>query len=263
MLVVTDTISEKMLRFESVVILLAFPWCNYGFTPSPNGVAKRADIWKLAGMIKGEGEKKEEFDRGQGGVRLAQESAIKITGIVKQKAGSADAQPMDLMRYNNLKEVEESHVNDVLKKMGASIICKGAGKELYADPGKGATGEIRLAPSEAIKDALKEAGSAVQAQKLVFNFLGGDDLMMKEICDATNDLVLQLDGATKAEIAFNSVCHMSVPLGTCSVTVVAMGEANGDELEGGDKSVANGEVYYRDGNWFTLEESEMNTSLSS
>jgi hypothetical protein len=46
------------------------------------------------------------------------------------------------------------------------------------------------------------------------------------------------------------------------VTVVAMGEEN-DELKGADKSIANGEVYYRDGNWFTVEESEMNTSISS
>jgi hypothetical protein len=253
-----------MLRLETIVILLAAPWCNYAFTPMPNGVAKRADIWKLGGgVIRGEGENKEEFDRGQGGVRLAQESVIKITGTVKHTPGSADAEPMDLMRYNNLKKVEESHVNDVLKKIGASIICKGAGKELYKDPGQDTIKEVRLSPSEAIKDALKEAGSAMQAQKLVFNFLGGDDLMMKEICDATNDLVLQLDVATKAKIAFNSICHMSVPSGSCSVTVVAMGEENGDELEGADKSVANGEVYYRDGNWFTVEESEMITSLSS
>jgi hypothetical protein len=251
-----------MLRSEIIVILLAVPWCSYAFTPSPNGVAKRADIWKLGEMIKGEGEDKEEFDRGQGGVRLAQDSVIKITGTVKHASGSSDAQPMDLMRYNDMKKVEESHVNDVLKKIGASIICKGAGKELYKDPGQGTVMDVRLAPSEAIKDALKVAGSALQAQKLVFNFLGGDDLMMKEICDATNDLVIQLDVATKAKITFNSICHASVPSGSCSVTVVAMGEEN-DELKGADKSIANGEVYYRDGNWFTVEESEMNTSISS
>jgi hypothetical protein len=250
-----------MLRLESIVILLAFPWCNYAFTPLSNGVAQRADIWKLGAMIKGEGEKKEEFDRGQGGVRLAQESVIKITGSVKHAPGSSDAQPMDLMRYNNMKKVEESYVNDVLKKVGASILCKGSGNEMYKDPGQDTVKDIRLSPSEAIKDALKEAGSAMQAQKLVFNFLGGDDLMMMEVCDATNHLVLQLDVATKAKIAFNSLCHTSVPSGTCSVTVVAMGEENGDELKDAEKSVANGEVYYCDGNWFTVEESEMNTSM--
>ena len=253
-----------MFQFVSLllVLLLSCLACISAFTPKVGGAAARERFFELQPVIRGVELDEKPFDLGLGGVRLAQESAIKICGAVKHKPGSSDAQPSDLIRYKDIKKIDEHAVIDVLKKVDASILCKGMGKEFYKPPGETTKKEVWLGPDEAIKDALNEAGSAMQSQKLIFNFLGGDDLMMMEVLNATNHLVLQLDVPTKAHIAFNSVCHSSIPLGTCTVAVVAFRdeEVETSGFSGLEKSIANGEVYFHNGNWLTVDESDINTA---
>jgi hypothetical protein len=162
-----------------------------------------------------------------------------------------------------MKEVEQGKVNDVMKKVGSKIICSGQGKELYKNPGETLETVILMSPVEAIKDAFSTAASAMDSENLVFNFLGGDDLMMGEVLDATNEMVVMLDIATKAKISFNSLCHSSIPSGTCAVTVVSVGneQEEGAEFSGVEKSVAAGEIYVRDGGYWTVEEADINTAV--
>merc|ERR1711935_1081585 len=103
---------------------------------------------------------------------------------------------------------------------------------------------------------------AIESESLVFNFLGGDDLMMGEVLDAAKEMVLMMDVAAKAKISFNSLCHGSIPSGTCAVIVVSRGDGDYEGSGGVEKSIASGEVYLRDGSWMTVQESEINTALA-
>uniref|UniRef100_A0A7S4EQX2 Uncharacterized protein n=1 Tax=Pseudo-nitzschia australis TaxID=44445 RepID=A0A7S4EQX2_9STRA len=201
-----------------------------------------------------------EGDVSAGGVGLARDSAIKIVGDIKHKPGKADSFPKDLLRYNNLLPVDEATVQSALKSAGSTILCTGQGVELYKAPGQTTNKEVYQGPKEAVKDAITTAASAMESETLVFNFLGGDDLMLGEVMDACGELVLALDIATKANISFNSVSHKSIPSGTCTVTATTVGGSAGDSLSGAEKAIAQGEVYSRDGTWYTLEESDLNTA---
>jgi hypothetical protein len=234
------------------------------FMPRLHGQTNRVTKWELNELIMGEDIDAEVFDLGRGGVSLAEESAIKIKGGVKHKPGQADATPMELLRYNKLTPVGEAKVKEVLEKTGSTIICTGQGVELYKDPGDTLERIVRMAPVEAIKDAFVGAGPAIESKELVFNFLGDDDLMMGEVISATNELVVMLDINTKAKISFNSLCYKDVPEGTCAVTVVCVGgdQEEGSSFSGAEKSIAAGEVYMRDGEWWTVEEADLNTALA-
>jgi hypothetical protein len=203
------------------------------------------------------------FDQGAGGVRLAAESALKIVGQIQHKPGQADAKPQDLFRYTQLQQVSTQTVQTVLQQCGHSVLCTGQGVELYKDPGETTIKEVKYAPMEAMKDSLQSAGSAMSSTSLVFNFLGGDDLVLGQVLDAAQALTLDLDIPTKCRIAFHSCSHASVPAGTCAVTVVSVNESNDTVADSSDveKAIASGEVYLRDGAWYTLAESDMNTAV--
>lgn len=224
----------------------------------------RHSITELHELIPGTQAEDPVFDEGKGGVRLAQESAIKVAGYVDHKPGKAESRPMELLRYNSLSVVEQGKVKEILKKAGSMVLCLGQGVELYKDPKETTEVIVKYGPSEAVKDALTNAASAMESDNLVFNFLGGDDLMMGEVLEAASDLVLMLDVPTKAKIAFNSLCHKTLPLGTCTVTVVSVGGSGDgtDSPAGLEKSIASGEVYVRDGVWYTVQESDINTALA-
>lgn len=252
----------KLRTLSKKGLLLLCLFCvivpNTAFTPA----VQRSNIWPLRGIVEGDDADAEPFDVGSGGVRLAQESAIKITGEVKHKPGQADARPMELLRYNSLQRVNESTVESLMEKTGSKVICTGKGVELYKDPGDSLEAVVKLAPLEAMKDAVSGAASAIECDSLVFNFLGGDDLMMGEVLDAANEMVVMMDIATKAKISFNSLCHDSIPAGTCTVTVVSLGSGEYEGSDGVEKAIASGEVYLRDGAWWTVQESEINTAVA-
>jgi hypothetical protein len=208
-------------------------------------------------------------EEGAGGVALAKESAIKIIGEIKHKPGQAESLPETLLRYNNLQTVDESTIQDVLKKVGgggsSTIICKGQGVELYKNPGETTISEVNYGPTEAIKDAFTNAASCMESTNLIFNFLGGDDLMLGEVMEAASELVVMLDIPTNAKISFNSLSYKTIPSGTCAVTVVSVPATTNDEsssFSGVEKAISLGEVYSRDGSWYTVEESDINTEIA-
>jgi hypothetical protein len=224
-----------------------------------------------------------QFDVGQGGVRLAQESAVKVSGTVQHKPGSAKPKVTDLIRYTQVREVPDfdaaSSSSSSSTKFGATVVCTGRGKELYQDPGSTAESVIVLAPADAARDSLAGAGSAMEAKKVVINFMGGDGLQVLEVLDAIRQLVLMLDVNTKSKIYFNSLSHSTCPAGTSTVTVMAFnsnddddddseeGEEDGEvktkkkTLFGIDKALAAGEVYFCGGKWYTVTDEDINPAL--
>lgn len=211
-------------------------------------------------VIKGEELGRAPFDEGQGGVRLAEESAVKICGTVKHGPGKADPNLSDLVRYKKVTQVDETTVQFALKEAGARIVCTGRGTELYKDPGETIVGEVILAPMDAAKDALNAAGSLKDATKVVFNFLGGNDLQLMEVMDAMDFMIKDaLDINTKAKIYFNSLSHNSFPNESVTLTLVAVdGESEGAPVKG----IRAGELYVHDGKWWTVTDDDINTDIA-
>merc|ERR1719222_1812919 len=119
---------------------------------------------KLRDVIKSE-ELDFDFDVGKGGVDLALNSAIKISGNVKHKPGKATPKIKDLMRYGKVEPIDESDAREALSKIGGTIICTGQGKEFFKDPGESTESVVTLAPNDAVRDALTVAASASSAAK--------------------------------------------------------------------------------------------------
>lgn len=234
------------------------------FTPLQFSTFQKSNGCCLNSVIKGEDVDAETPDPGMGGVRLAQESAVKVFGTVKHKPGSADPKPMDLLRYTRLREVSEA---DISKYDGVKIVGFGMGKELYKDPGSGFENDITLAPLDAVRDATMGLGSTQDAEKVVINFLGGDDLQMMEVLDAIQQMVINLDVKTSTKIDFNSVSHNSVPLERAAITVIALTKKGSDgdseeKLRGIDKPISEGELYFLDGKYFTVVEEDINNAVA-
>lgn len=242
--------ANSILRFRPVNDVNGFGWGNTN-TALPVIKSEELDF---------------ERDIGRGGVRLAQESAVKMLGQVKHKPGSATPVLQELIRYTDVTLLEENKVKEQLQTMGATIVCTGQGKELYADPGATAEMRVVLAPLDAVRDALTTAGSAMACAKLVINVAGGDDLQVKEVIDALEELVLDLDVPTNAKIHFNSLSHSSFPKLAATITAVALPkeavEASSEGKKGTEKSVAEGEVYFSQGKWYTVVQEDINTAVA-
>ena len=101
-------------------------------------------------------------------------------------------------------------------------MATGQGKEWYKDPGESVESIVLLTPFEAVKDAVNSATSAIEEQTIVFNFLGGDDLIIGQVLDATNEAVVNIDIATKADVFFNSMSDSSIPADICTVLVISI-----------------------------------------
>jgi hypothetical protein len=214
-----------------------------------------------------------DFDIGQGGVRLAEESVIKITGTVTHRPGHAEPNISNLIRYKQIQTIRsdnEQMIMNTLQQMKATIIATGRGVELYKDPGTTTEQVIVYAPMDAVRDALMSAQSALQYNQICINFCSGSDGQVLEILSAITKLVLDLDIATKTKITFNSISHTTFPMGTTSVTVVGMNNKENDDSENDNNSeensynssIVNGEIYFRDGIYYMLSDQDIHTAIA-
>mmetsp|Transcript_741 Transcript_741/g.680 ORF Transcript_741/g.680 Transcript_741/m.680 type:complete len:262 (-) Transcript_741:7-792(-) len=221
----------------------------------------RSSQTKLYDFIEYEAGEEGLVDEGLGGVRLVQESAVKINGIVDGSSHIPEAK--DLTHYTKVTELSEASMKDITSKAGVTIISTGTGNELYKDPGTSTLSQIVYAPSEAVTNALSSApnASVSNAKKVVFNFVGGDDLMIFEVVDAIKTMVDGLDiSQKKTEIIFNSLCHSQFPNEMASVTVTAISGDSTDttELTGAEKCASMGEIYFHQGKYWTVTEEDSN-----
>lgn len=219
---------------------------------------------KLFGLIRGEAVDEVALDENEGGVGLAKRSVIKISGV-SRKGQECEAQ--ELVRYNVIKELDVASAKSTLEKAGCTILCSGMGEELYQDPGTSTRYEdklVKFGPSEAVKSALGSSSSEISyggAKTVVFNFLGGDDLIIGEVMDACEMLVNGMELSDKTKILFNSISFTDFKEGACSVTVVAS-EGQRAGLKGEDASLASGELYIYDGKWYSVAEECITTETN-
>ena len=207
----------------------------------------------LAAVIKSE-EIDFDFDQGQGGVRLAQESVIKLSGVVEHKPGSAKAKLQNLQRYKSLTVFEPEK-----NKLPIIIITKGRGRTVFKDPGATTIQEVVTGPHDAVMDStLNAAGSAMSYPRIVINFAGSGDLQVLDVLEAVQTMVLNLDVATKAQVSFNSVSDSSLPADYAYVTVLGLTEL----ADGEDSIMDRGEVYCCDEKYFTTSEKDLVTDTA-
>ncbi len=243
---------------------------------------------RLFSLIKGEAYGSEPFDENEGGVGLAKRCAVKIVGggsVGREKGSASDSEVVggnaieaqELYRYERLTPLDKSEiVNSIAEgKYGdMQVLCSGLGKEDYADPGSSYRVEdkvIKLAPIEAVKNALSSIAKipqmTIESKKssiMVFNFLGGDELIIGEVLMACDMLVEGLNLPATTKVKFNSISHVDVPSEFCHVTVLAVGggamSSSSSEEADIDESVGKGELYDRDGKWFTVARRDMITN---
>ena len=208
----------------------------------------------------------ESWDLSLGGVGLAMDSAIRISGAVSAPGGGdADVTRMD--RYNRLAEASETDVNAAMSTAGAALVASGMGQELYKDPGLSTVREVTCAPADAVVKALSSTPNAAAlggAKSIAVNFLGGNDLISDEVVDAANLLAQNMDfGAKKVKIFVNAVSYKDIPDGTASVTVMTVsGEGGSDAAsaaaDGGlAKAIGKGEAYFYQGKWYAVLEEDL------
>lgn len=223
---------------------------DYKIPISRSSTTKTTQLFESSVIIEGT-TSTEEFDERQGGVGLASENVIKISG---SNNGSGVPQANDITLYTQLTPLDDK-VND------ASVICTGNGNDnLSVD-------NMIYAPSDAVRDALSNIkGDASTAKKIVINFVGGDDLKPLQVSTALEELIAGLSDVVKSDttnIEFHSLSFNTFPEEVCTVTVIAAGESDvsdGDDAATSlDKSLANGEMYFHTGKWYTVIDSDINT----
>jgi hypothetical protein len=176
-----------------------------------------------------------QFDVGSGGVRLAQEAVIVISGTVKGEKSNLSS----LKRYTSLKQLNDSTT--------PTVLAVGRGTEDFVDPGTGSTAQVIFAPLQAIQDAANSLDASKTTADLVVNFLGGDDLQVPQVLQALSSCV----ALGKQKITFHSLAFADFPTGQVTVTI----------MEGGLEGV-NSQVYFHDGKYWTVAEEDLNTALA-
>lgn len=176
----------------------------------------------------------EEMDPKANGMGLALDSAILVSGGVDKK-GVAIAKEM-----KHYSKVTKSDSSNLVGK----VICKGEGQEIYKDPGLSTEKIIALAPLTAVENALKTLESNEKSGNIYINFAGGDDLMVHEVLDGVGNMVSALE--LSSNIEFRSLCEPSFPMEKCGVAVLSF---DGDSSEG--------QLFYNEGEWYTLLEDDV------
>jgi len=100
------------------------------------------------------------------------------------------------------------------------------------------------------EDAVNSATSANEEQTIVFNFLGGDDLIIGQVLNATNHAVVKMDIATKAKVFFNSMSDIITGRSVISI------EDNEDSFTGTDELIAAGKIYS-----FSVDKANINNAI--
>lgn len=181
----------------------------------------------------------EELDPKAGGIGLAMDNAIIISGSVDGKGVAVARQ---IQHYSKVIPLDDSNMQDI------KVLCKGEGIEIYKDPGEATIKSITLAPISAVENALMDAVQVglESNEKMFVNFSGGDDLMLHEVLDGVQQMVEGLKVASGGDVEFRSLCEPSFPMEKCGVAAMVVG-----------KTWSNGQVFFNEGKWYTVSEDDM------
>lgn len=226
-----------------------------------------------------------DFNVGQGGVQLAQDSVIQLVGVVptttRQTAQAAQFTE-DLVRYTRVRVVEEAAV-------AQSVWGTGTGTEVYQDPGSGTDQIIVQAPTDAVQQAVATIlrntnnnglSSTPTQTHVAINFCGGDDAQVLEVMAAATQCVQSLldhkseiagmKSDSSIEFSFRSLSHSSFPSGSSTVTVLAIqkqdpatdGTAASETTTAEERAMATGELYFCNGQYYTVVEEDINPAIA-
>jgi hypothetical protein len=227
------------------------------------------------GVIKGIREDDAEIDFGRCGVKLSEETAVRMTGTIDRKKMMAQWKTLD-----NFLEVQT--VDD--ETAATNIVATAVGIENYKDPGTTTVKTVVYGPDEAAKAIVAKAASVMGKDTIVVNVLGGDDLQVSEVLDAVQTITKGLDVQTDANVVWNSLSFKDFADGQATIVVVAMDKGvelsmldkqqdeesvTGEDddkssspsssgLSGVERSLAMGEIYMdNDGKYLTVIEEDV------
>ena len=203
------------------------------------------------GVIKGIQEDSDEIDFGRCGVKLAEDTAVRMSGPVTTPGTmTATAEWREIDNIVKLTPASGAHVDMIPEIV---ILAKASAVEDYKDPGQGIIKEVRYAPDECAKEILK-LGSDLSppgwTKRIVINVAGGNDLMVSEVSDAVVKVSAGLEKTIP--IVWNSVSYKEFANGEASMVVVAVG--NGED--------GSGEIYFQNGKYWTVDENDIISDFS-
>jgi hypothetical protein len=210
-------------------------------------------VTSLRNVIRGLDEE-DLIDEGLGGVTLAIESAILVSGQYDKSADEFSLN--DLTRYTELTEIKDS---SLLQSSDSNVIGAGGGDECYYDPGENTYKQIDFAPIVAATEAVKSISTGFgDISSLSVNILGGDELVINEAVDGALEVVRNMiDLPSNCKVSMTSLCTSSIPATSASVTLVA-GSGNGK----GSTGIERGYIYQHKGKLWTVQEENLETKQS-
>lgn len=241
-------------------------------TPTTTRLLAVSESGIETGVIKGIQEDSEEIDFGRCGVKLAEETAVRMSGqVLLKNTNAASATTAEWTSLDNVLKLSPMDRNNSNRDSSSSgggaaadytILATASAVEDYKDPGQGTVKEVLYAPDECVKAILKEIPT-VTAPRIVINVAGGNDLQIAEVLDAVVKLSTAFN--TDAQIVWNSIAFKDFPLGAATMVVVAMQqklETMEDMATEPFCGLAVGEIYQQNGAYFTVDEKDIVTDFS-
>mmetsp|Transcript_32590 Transcript_32590/g.49113 ORF Transcript_32590/g.49113 Transcript_32590/m.49113 type:complete len:306 (-) Transcript_32590:245-1162(-) len=195
------------------------------------------------GIIPGVKEGDEIVDFGKCGVDYAENTAIRIQGVVRKEKG-IKAECLSMQHFKAVQKIDGE------LQPSLTVLAEGVGVEMYKDPGETVVKETEYGPDEAAKAVLKIIKKDQSSERLVINLLSGKDVNLNEVLEAVEKVATEMTNA--GEIYFNSISFKEFKTGYTYMTCVSMEKLPeffyGDDMLG----PVTGEVYLNEGCYVTV-----------
>ena len=214
------------------------------------------------GVIKGIQEDSDEIDFGRCGVKLAEETAVRMSGQVI--LGSNAGRTVEWKEIDNIIKLTPAAETDLERITGVKVLATASAVEDYKDPGQGIIKEVKYAPDECAKAILQRGlelppSAETTTTRIVINVAGGNDLQVSEVLDAVAKVSAGFDKSIP--IFWNSLSYKEFTNEEASMVVVTMGNIDVDE-DSLISGPAAGEIYMHNGKYWTVDENDIISDFS-
>jgi hypothetical protein len=183
------------------------------------------------GVIKGIREDSEEIDFGRCGVKLAEETIVRMTGSIRPNDKTVEWDTLDNIRktigLNPSETFSSSDYQNILCVLGSASAV-----EEYKDPGTGIKKEVIYAPQECFEQLRSKLDSLsaihfLNEEKsskydLVVNVAGGNDLQVYQAMKTVEEIYTTPVGRAAHQVVWNSISYVDFPQGHASLVLVAV-----------------------------------------
>jgi len=248
---------SKIMKVVIALLLLSSSAVAFHSPAAAFGVRQSALFSSAAetgietGVIWGIKEDDPTVDFGRCGVKLAEDTVVRMSGFVSS-GSAADWKTLDNVLKLTTVTADESTA-------AVTIVASAASVEDYKDPGTGTVKEVIYAPNECAKACMDQVSESTAA-RIVVNVAGGDDLQVSEVLEA----VLKVSSGFKGDVTWNSLSFKEFALGQATMVVVAMDykivvkqQDDGDDEVAPLSGLAAGELYMQDGKYLTIDEKDI------